>query len=66
MLVHPKYKRTPLENAGVVYQVPCKECPSVHMGETERMSKEREKEHKQYVRSLEEVKFIQARKNDCF
>ena len=45
MLVHPKDKRTPQENAVVVYQVPCKDCPCVSTGETERRYGVREKEH---------------------
>ena len=64
MLVHLKDKRTPQENAGVVYQVPCKDCPSVYTGETERGYGVREKEHQRDVRSLEEVKFTQARTKD--
>ena len=36
MLVHLKDKRTPQENAGVVYQIPCKYCPGVYTGEMER------------------------------
>ena len=31
MLVHPKVKRTPQENAGVVCQIPCKDCPGVYI-----------------------------------
>ena len=49
MLVHPKEKRTPQENTGVVYQVPCKDCPCVYTGETERRYGVREKEHQQEV-----------------
>ena len=50
MLVHPKDKRTPQENAGVVHQVPCKYCPCVYTGETERRYGVREKEHQSDVR----------------
>ena len=61
ILVHPKDKTSPQENAGVVYQVPCKACPGVYTGETEKRYGVRE-EHKRDVRSLEEVKFTRARK----
>ena len=53
MLVNPKDKRTPQENARVVHQVPCKDCPCMYTGETERMYEVREKEHQRDVRSLE-------------
>ena len=62
MLLHPKDKRTPQENTGVVYQVPSKDFPYVYTGETERRYGVREKKHQWDVRSLEEVKFTQARK----
>ena len=67
MLVHLKDKRTPQENAGVMYLIPCNDFPCVYTGETERssgMREMREKEHQQDVRSLEEVKFTWARKKD--
>ena len=64
MLVHPKDKRTPQGNAGVVYQVPCKDCLVVYTGETERRYGFREKEDERDLRSLEEVKFTWARKKD--
>ena len=32
MLVHPKDKRTPRENAVVVYQIPCTDCLGVYTG----------------------------------
>ena len=64
MLVHPKDKRTPQENAGVVYQFPCKDSPGVYTGEIERRYRVREKEHHRNVRSLEEVKFTRARKKE--
>ena len=51
MLVHSKDKRTPQKNAGVVYQVPCKDCPCEYTGETERRYGVREKEHQRDMRS---------------
>ena len=44
-LVHPKDKRTPQENAGVLYHVPCKDCLGVYTGEMENRYQDREKEH---------------------
>ena len=57
ILVQPKDKRTPQENAGMMYQIPCKDCPCVYTGEMERRYGVREKEHQRDVRSLEEVNF---------
>ena len=64
MLVHPMDKRTPQENAGVVYQVLCKDCLCVYTGETERRYGVSEKEQQWDVRSLEQVKFTRATKKD--
>ena len=36
ILIYPKDKRTTQENTGVVYEVPCKDCPRVYTGETEK------------------------------
>ena len=63
MLVYPKDKCTPQENAGVMYQVPCKDCPSVYTGVTERRYGLREKEHKRDIKTLEE-KYTRSRKKD--
>ena len=63
-MVHPKDKRTPQENAGVVYQVHSKDFPCVYTGEIETRYGMKEKEHQRDVSSLEEVKFKQARKKD--
>ena len=66
MLVSPNDKRPLQENAGVVYQVPCKDCPFVYTWETERMYWVREKEHmyKRGVKTLEEKKYTRSRKKD--
>ena len=53
MMVHPKDKREPRDTAGVVYTIPCKDCPKVYVGETGRRFGEREKEHKADVKQLE-------------
>ena len=42
----------------------CKDCLGVYTGETEGRYSMREKEHQRDVRSLEEVKFIHARKKE--
>ena len=64
LLVHPKDKRAPQETAGVVYQVPCGDCPKVYTGETGRRYGVREKEHKKDVDSLRELKFTRARRKE--
>ena len=64
MLVHPKDKRSLQENSGMVYQIPCKDCPKVYTGETERRYGVREKEHQWDVNSLKDIKYTRARKKD--
>ena len=44
-VVHPKDKRTLQEKAGVVYNIPCKQCPGRYIGETGRKLGVRIKEH---------------------
>ena len=48
-LVHPKDKRDITENAGVLYNIPCKQCPRVYIGETGRRLGVRLKEHRDDV-----------------
>ena len=64
MLVHLKDKRTPHNTAGVVYQIPCKDCPKVYTGETGRRFSVREKEHSKDVDSVREKKFTRARRKE--
>ena len=64
MLVHPKDKRTPQENLGVVYPVPCKNCKDIYTGETERRYRVRKKEQKRNIKTLEEKKYTRSRKKD--
>ena len=49
LLVHPKDKLKPLEQSGVIYKVPCKQCDSVYVGETGRVLSVRIKEHESEV-----------------
>ena len=46
ILIHSKDKPMPLEGAGVVYQIPCKDFPKVCTGEIGRRFGAREKEHR--------------------
>ena len=45
ILVHPKDNCTLQENAAIVYQVLCKDCPCVYIGETAKRYGVREKEN---------------------
>ena len=63
MLVYPKDRHTLQENLGEVYQVPCKDCQCIYKGEMERRYGVSEKEHKRYVKTLEE-KYTRSRKKD--
>ena len=53
ILVKPKDRRGPHQNAGLVYQYEC-ECDQVYIGETGRSIKTREKEHKRAIRNMDE------------
>ncbi len=64
MLVHPKDKREPEETAGVVYQILCRDCPSVYTGETGRRYGARVKEHKKDVLSVSEKKFTRSQRKE--
>ena len=48
-LVHPKDKRPITDNAGVIYKIPCQQCPKSYIGETGRRFGIRLKEHKDEV-----------------
>ena len=45
ILVAPKYKDHPQDKCGVVYQLTCHDCEASYIGETERVLKQRLKEH---------------------
>ena len=64
LLVHLKDKRTPHDTAGVVYQIPCKDCTKVYTGETGRRYGIREKEHRKDVDSVEDKRFTRARRKE--
>ena len=64
LLVHPKDKRSPQETAGTVYEIPCKDCDRVYVGETGRRYGEREKEHQKDVDSISDIKFTRSRKKE--
>ena len=61
VLVYPKDKRSVQKSTGVVYSIPCKDCPTVYIGETGRRFEMRQKEHKQDLKQLEGVKYTRAR-----
>ena len=64
MLVHPKDKRTPHDTEDVVYRIPCKDCPKVYTGETDRRYGIREKEHHKDVDSVGKKKYTRARRKE--
>ena len=53
-LVRVKQKMPEEKKKEVVYQVPCKDCPKVYIGETKRTLKIRISEHKQAVKKGDE------------
>ena len=50
-LVKVKQPRPDRKKKGVVYEVPCKDCPRVYIGETGRTLKKRISEHKTAVKN---------------
>ena len=54
----------PHDTAGIVYQIPCKDCPEVYTGETGRRYSVREKEHCKDVDSVEEKKCTRSRRKE--
>ena len=50
--------------AGVVYSIPCKDCPMVYIGETGRRYEVREKEHMKDAKQLEGVSFTRVKKGE--
>jgi len=52
MLVHPKDRISDDEKPEMVYNIPCKNCERVYVGETERPLGARVKEHRKEVDSI--------------
>ena len=51
ILVHPKDPVPKQERAGVVYRIPCNNCPQAYIGQTGRTLTQRLKEHQRAVRN---------------
>ena len=51
MLSNPKDKITAEEQCNVIYEIPCKDCDAVYIGETKRKFKQRVQEHKRAVKN---------------
>ena len=56
--------RSPQDTAGVVYQIPCRDCDKVYVGETGRRYGAREKEHQKDVASISDIKYTRARRKE--
>ena len=50
LIVHPKDPIPKEDKAGVVYQIPCSDCPQTYIGQTGRTLGQRIKEHKKAVK----------------
>ena len=61
-LVHPKDKRDIKESCGVVYQIPCKDCSKVYIGETGRQFGIRQKEHQVEATEVSEQHYTRAQR----
>ena len=64
MLVHPKDKIKQEDKTGVVYQIPCKNCERVYIGETARSLGERVSEHKKDVMSNTKKNYTRATRKE--
>ena len=62
MLVHPKDKVDLMKKAGVVYQVPCKNCTSTYIGETERCLGTRINEHRKEVEAETKATYTRSQR----
>ena len=65
MLVHPKDKRSLEDSTGVVYQIPCKDCDKVYVGETGRKFGVRKTEHKQEAETFQKAHFTRSKKKEA-
>ena len=50
LISKPKDKLEEDQKTGVVYEIPCQDCPTVYIGETGRSLHTRKKEHERSVR----------------
>ncbi len=62
LLVHPKDKMEAEEQGELVYQIPCKNCPSTYTGETGRLFKTRLEEHKKDVENVPQEQYTRGEK----
>ena len=60
LLVHPKDKIKDEKKAGVVYRIPCQNCPRVYIGQTGRHLGTRVNEHKVDVENHEKRNYTQS------
>ena len=65
MLVQPKDKRSLEDSTGVVYQIPCKDCDKVYVGETGRKFGVRKAEHTQEAETLQKAHFTRSKKKEA-
>ena len=65
MLVHLKNKISLEDSIGVVFQIPCKDCDEVHVGETGRKFGVRKAEHKQEAETLQKAHFTRLKKKEA-
>jgi hypothetical protein len=64
ILVHPKDKIDDDDKTGVVYQIPCRNCPKLYVGETGRKFGTRCKEHKIETEKMSNQKFTRATRKE--
>ena len=53
LLSHPKDPTPDLQRSGVVYRIPCSDCPASYIGQTKRRLHQRIEEHKRAVRQAD-------------
>ena len=53
LLSHPKDPTHELQRSGVVYRIPCSDCPASYIGQTKRRLHQRIEEHKRAVRQAD-------------
>ena len=63
MLMKVKKKVSDEKKKGVVYEIPCRDCEHVYVGETKRTLKRRIVEHKQAVKKFDEKNGVAVHAN---